>query len=33
MVVISQECLLGSRRDMEQIAEAIWKIYDAADTI
>jgi dTDP-4-amino-4,6-dideoxygalactose transaminase len=33
MVVISQECLLGSRRDMEQIAEAVWKIYDAADTI
>jgi dTDP-4-amino-4,6-dideoxygalactose transaminase len=33
MVVISQECFLGSRRDMEQIAEAIRKIYDLAESI
>ena len=33
MVVISQECFLGPRRDMEQIAEAIWKIYRGAETI
>ncbi|UCF36232.1 MAG: DegT/DnrJ/EryC1/StrS family aminotransferase [Acidobacteriota bacterium] len=33
MVVISQTCLLGTRTDMEQIAEAVRKIYDAADTI
>ena len=33
MVVISQECFLGPRRDMEQIAEAIRKIHDAAETL
>jgi dTDP-4-amino-4,6-dideoxygalactose transaminase len=33
MVVISQECFLGSRSDMEQIAEAIRKIYESAETI
>ena len=33
MVVISQECFLGPRGDMEQIAEAIRKIYEAAETI
>jgi hypothetical protein len=33
MVVIAQQCFLGPRHDMEQIAEAIWKIYKGAETL
>ena len=33
MVVIGQQCFLGPRGDMEQIAEAVRKIYAAADTV
>ena len=33
MVVIGQECFLGPRSDMEQIAGAVRKIYLGAETI
>ena len=33
MVVISQKCFLGPRSDMEQIADAVRKIYEGAETL